>query len=60
MDFGLSKVIENNKFTQTTCGTPSYMAPEVILKKLYGKECDWWSLGALMYELFLGHSPFYS
>jgi len=44
----------------STVGTPDYIAPEVLLKKGYGMECDWWSVGAIMYEMMVGYPPFYS
>jgi serine/threonine protein kinase len=59
-DFGLSKFVfsyENNK-AYTICGTPEYLAPEILTGKGYDKSVDWWSLGCLIYEMLCGVSPF--
>lgn len=44
----------------STVGTPDYIAPEVFLKKGYTQECDWWSVGCIMYEMLIGYPPFCS
>jgi len=54
-DFGLSK--EGEK-TYSFCGTPEYLAPEILAGKGHGKEVDWWTLGCLMYEMACGYPPF--
>ncbi|KAG4086245.1 putative calmodulin-dependent protein kinase type 1 [Neocallimastix lanati (nom. inval.)] len=58
-DFGLSKIIDNQiSVLMTTCGTPGYMAPEVIARTGHGKPVDMWSIGVLTYFLLCGYTPF--
>lgn len=58
VDLGFCKMIKSR--TWTLCGTPEYIAPEVILNKGYGKSVDWWGFGVLIYEMVAGHAPFYA
>eukprot|EP01132_Coremiostelium_polycephalum_P007597 gene7597-9341_t len=58
-DFGLSKIIGANVVIQTACGTPSYVAPEVLNAMGYDKEVDMWSIGVITYILLCGFPPFY-
>lgn len=57
-DFGLSKVAEDGATCNTLLGTPEYMAPEVLSGKEYDYAVDWWSLGAVCYDLLTGNPPF--
>jgi len=58
-DFGLSKEsIHIGSVTHTICGTVDYMAPEILTQSGHGKDADWWSFGALMFDMLTGKPPF--
>ncbi|XP_068604275.1 serine/threonine-protein kinase Sgk3 [Brachionichthys hirsutus] len=60
-DFGLCKEgISQTDTTTTFCGTPEYLAPEVLRKQPYDNTVDWWCLGSVLYEMLFGLPPFYS
>ncbi|KAF2343225.1 Protein kinase domain, partial [Trinorchestia longiramus] len=56
-DFGFSKTLNTTAFTQ--CGTPEYLAPEIILGNPYDKTVDFWALGIIIYEMIVGCPPFF-
>lgn len=58
VDFGFSKEVDD--ITWTSCGTPEYIAPELITSKPYNTSVDWWCLGVLIFEMLTGHTPFFA
>jgi len=58
-DFGLSRLIEDSSLMTTACGTPGYVAPEVITHEAYSTQIDMWSVGVIVYILLCGFPPFY-
>lgn len=58
-DFGLAHLLKKDEHLQTACGTPGYVAPEVLTGEGYGTEVDMWSIGVVVYILLCGYPPFY-
>lgn len=57
-DFGLSRSVNPSDYAETVCGTPLYMAPEVLQFQRYDDKVDMWSVGAILFELLNGYPPF--
>ena len=58
-DFGLSKIFDEEEVMKTACGTPGYVAPEVLRRQGYSSAVDLWSIGVITYILLVGYPPFY-
>ena len=58
-DFGLARFVDEEKLATTTCGTPGYVAPEVLEQHPYNQTCDYWSVGVVLFILLSGGPPFY-
>ena len=59
-DFGLATFIQSGQLLETVCGTPTYVAPEILTEEGYNEKADIWAVGVIMYILLCGHPPFHS
>lgn len=59
IDFGMAKILEGDEKANSFCGTPEYLAPEIITGEGHNMNADWWSYGTLIYEMLFGIPPFF-
>jgi len=59
-DFGLAKILQDGQQANTFCGTPDYLAPEILSDSGHGFPVDWWAIGILTYEMIVGCPPFFT
>ena len=58
IDYGLAKMLNEGELANSICGTPIYLAPEIVQSQPYDKTVDWWAIGIMMYEMLVGIPPF--